>query len=187
MHDVASQVHWHEPKYGQRAGFGKWGKVKTPYDLFMESEGIPCFRDIGVSKVQNLPLAPWKRLGGRGSYIQLHGTESKWGCYLVEVPGRGALNAEKHLFEKIIFVVEGRGSTEVWLEGDKKRHTFEWQQGSLFAIPLNAMHRIVNASSSPALLLAGTTAPVTLNTLQSVDAIFNCPMQFRDRFSGGDD
>jgi hypothetical protein len=37
------------------------------------------------------------------------------------------------------------------------------------------------------LLLAGTTAPVVLNALQSVDAVFNCPMQFRDRFSGGDD
>jgi hypothetical protein len=84
----------------QAGRFGKWGRVKTPYDQFMESEGIPCFRDIGISKVQNLPLLPWKRLGGRGTYIQLHGTESKWGCYLVEVPGRGALNPEKHLFEK---------------------------------------------------------------------------------------
>ena len=80
MHDVASKVHWHEPTGGKRAGFGSWGRVKTPYDQFMESEGIPCFRDIGISKVQNLPLLPWKRLGGRGTYIQLHGTESKWGC-----------------------------------------------------------------------------------------------------------
>ena len=37
MHDVASKVHWHEPVGGKRAGYGKWGKVKTPYDLFMES------------------------------------------------------------------------------------------------------------------------------------------------------
>src|SRR4029079_5639396 len=94
MHDVASKVHWHEPIGGKRAGFGSWGRVKTPYDQFMESEGIPCFRDIGIAKVQNLPLRPWKRLGGRGTYIQLHGTESKWGCYLVEVPGRGALHPE---------------------------------------------------------------------------------------------
>ena len=32
---------------------------------------------------------------GRGTYIQLHGTEGKWGCYVVEVPGAGALNAGK--------------------------------------------------------------------------------------------
>src|SRR5207302_2836809 len=121
MHDVAHKVHWHEPTGGKRAGFGKWGRVKTPYDLFMESEDIPCFRDIGISKVQNLPLTLWKRLGGRGTYIQLYGTESKWGCYSAEVQGRGALYPQKHQFEKIFFVVEGRGSTGVCLHGDCRR------------------------------------------------------------------
>ena len=187
MHEITGQVHWHEPSGFKRAGFGKFNRPKTPYDLFMESEDIPIYRDIGVSKVQNLPLQPWKRMGGRGSYIQLHGTEGKWGCYVVEVPGAGALNAEKHMYEEIYLVVEGRGSTEVWLEGDSKRHVFEWQKGSLFSIPVNAMHRIVNASSSPALLLAGTTAPNLMNLINNTDAIFNCPYQFRDRFSGADD
>ena len=92
MHDIPGQTHWHEPTAGQRAGFGKFGRPKTPYDIFMESEGIPIYRDIGVSKVQNLPLAPWKRTGGRGTYIQLHGTEGKWGCDVIEVPGAGALS-----------------------------------------------------------------------------------------------
>ena len=148
-HDVPGQVHWHEPAGGKKAGYGKFGRPALPYDKFMEAEGIPVYRDIGVSKVQNLPLAPWQRMGGRGSFIQLFGTEGKWGCYVVEVPARGALNPEQHLYEEIFYVVEGRGSTEVWHEGDKKRHMFEWQQGSLFSIPLNAMHRIVNATSSP--------------------------------------
>ena len=48
MHDVPG-THWHEPTAGKRAGFGKFGRPKTPYDLFMESEGIPIFRDIGIS------------------------------------------------------------------------------------------------------------------------------------------
>src|SRR6516165_9671722 len=165
MHEIAGQIHWHEPSGFKRAGFGKFERPKTPYDLFMETEGIPVYRDIGVSKVQNLPLQPWPRMGGRGSYIQLHGTEGKWGCYIVEV----------------------RGSTEVWLEGDNRRHAFEWQKGSLFSIPVNAMHRIVNASSAPALLLAGTTAPNLMNLINNADAIFNCPYEFRDRFSGADD
>jgi mannose-6-phosphate isomerase-like protein (cupin superfamily) len=186
MHDVPGS-HWHEPSAGKRAGFGKFGRPKTPYDLFMESEGIPVFRDIGVRRVQNLPLKPWRRLGGRGTYIQLHGTEGKWGCYLVEVPGAGALNAEKHLYEEVYFVVEGRGSTEVWLDADSRRHVFEWQKGSLFSIPVNAWHRIVNAGSAPALLLAGTTAPNLMNLINNVGAIFDCPYEFRDRFSGADD
>src|SRR6188474_2430543 len=146
MHDVPGQVHWHEPVGGKRAGFGKFGRPKTPYDIFMESEGIPIYRDIGVSKVQNLPLAPWKRLGGKGSFIQLHGTEGLWGSYVVEVPGAGALNPEKHLYEEQYLVVDGRGTTEVWVDGNPKKLTFEWQRGSIFAIPMNATHRIVNAT-----------------------------------------
>ncbi len=187
-HDaIGGQVHWHEPSGHKRAGYGKFGRPKTPYDKFMESEGIPIVRALGISKVQNLDLAPWKRRGGNGSYIQLYGTEGKWGCYIVEVPGSGALNPEKHLYEEIFFVVEGRGSTEVWLEGEQKRHVFEWQQGSLFSIPVNAMYRIVNATSSPALLLGGTTAPNLMNLIDNVDMIFNTPYQFRDRFSGAED
>ena len=186
-HELPGQVHWHEPAGGRKAGHGKFGRPASPYDKFMEADGIPVHRDIGVSKVQNLPLAPWRRMGGRGTYIQLYGTEGKWGCYLVEVPARGALNEEKHLYEEIYYVVEGRGSTEVWLEGDTRRHIFEWQAGSLFSIPVNAMHRVVNATSSPALLLAGTTAPNLMNLLNNTGAIFGTPYQFRDRFSGADD
>ena len=66
--------------------------------------------------------------------------------YVVEVPGAGALNVDRHLYEKVVLVVEGRGTTEVWQEGQDKRHVFEWQKGSLFAIPLNAY----TVSSMPA-------------------------------------
>ena len=144
-HDATD--HWHEPKAGESAGKGKFTRPPMPYDRFMEMEGIPVYRDIGVRTVLDLPLQPWKRLGGRGSYIQLLGTEGLWGQYVVEIPPRGALNPERHLYEKVVFVVEGRGSCEVWREGQKKQ-TFEWQKGSLFTIPLNAHHRLVNASNS---------------------------------------
>ena len=41
--------------------------------------------------------------------------------YVVEVPGAGALNAERHLYEEIYYVVEGRGTTEVWQDGSSKK------------------------------------------------------------------
>ncbi len=183
------KAEWKEPS-GQekKAGFGHFKKLPTAYDTFMEEEGIPVFRGLGIRNVRNLELQPWKRLGGRGSYIQLYGTEGKWGCYVVEVPSAGELNPEKHMFEKIYMVIEGRGSTEVWLEGsENKKHVFEWQPGSIFSIPMNAWHRIVNATTSPALLQAGTTGPVVINALQNTDAVFNNPYLFTDRFSTADD
>jgi len=186
MHDYL-KPHWHEPNGDKRAGFGTFSRVKTPYDLFMESEGLPIFRDIGIRNVRSLPLEPWERMGGNASFIQLTGTESKWGSFVIEVPGRGALNPIHHMYEQIFWVVEGRGTTEVWLEGDTRRHIFEWQAGSMFSIPFNAWYRLVNASSSPALLLGGNTAPNIMNLINDVGAIFNCPYQFRDRFDGADD
>jgi len=182
MHDTPDQVHWHEPKAGENAGYGKFKRAPMPYDRFMEAEGVPVYRGIGVRRVQDLPLAPWKRLGGRGSYIQLFGTEGLWGLYLVEIPSAGALNVERHLYEKVVLVVEGRGTTEVWQEGQGKRHAFEWQKGSLFSIPLNAYHRLVNAASAPALLLCGTSAPNVMNVIDNTDFVFNCPYTFSDRF-----
>ena len=98
------------------------------------------------------------------------------------MPAAGALNPEKHLYEEIFFVLEGRGSTEVWHE-DGSRHVFEWQKGSLFSIPVNAMHRIVNATNAPALLLAGTTAPNLIDLVGNTKFIFDCPYSFTDRFS----
>ena len=184
MHDTVKDTHWHEPKAGENAGTGTFSRPKLPYDRFMEAEGVPVYRGIGASAVQDLPMAPWKRLGGRGTYIQLYGTEGLWGMYVVEVPGAGALNVERHLYEKIVFVVEGRGSTEVWQEGETKRHVFEWQKGSLFTIPLNAFHRIVNAGSAPALLLCGTSAPNVMNLLDAPEFVFDCPHAFREALFG---
>src|SRR3954452_4763802 len=70
MHELTGRTHWHEPTGSKRPGFGEIGRPKTPYVLFMDSEVIPIYRDIGLRKVQNLPLAPWNRLGGKGSFIQ---------------------------------------------------------------------------------------------------------------------
>ena len=183
-HDGHTNRPWTEPTDNKtKSGFGRFAAPQSPYDIWMESQDIPVFRDIGVRRVQDLPMKPWKMMGGNASFIQLYGTEGMWGCHIIEVPGAGALNAVKHIYEQQYFVVEGRGSTEVWEEGrEDKTHVFEWQKGSLFSLPLNARYRIVNAASSPALLLGGNTAPNVMNIYDSPDFIFDCPYNFRNRF-----
>ena len=82
MHEVTSD-HWHDPEGLKNAGVGAWKRPNTAYDDFMEAQGIPIFRSIGVRRVQDMPLEPWPRMGGRGTFIQLYGTEGRWGCYVV--------------------------------------------------------------------------------------------------------
>src|SRR5262249_16026614 len=62
-----------------------------------------------------------------------------------------------------------------------------WQKGSLFSIPLNAYHRLVNAASAPALLLCGTSAPNVMNVIDNTDFVFNCPYTFSERFAAAED
>src|SRR6185436_4848456 len=67
-----------------------------------------------------------------------------------------------------MFVLEGIGSTEIWTgDGDRKR-MFEWGEGSLFAIPMNAKHRLVNGSNRRALLICGNNAPPIFNLFDDV-------------------
>ena len=65
--------------------------------------------------------------------------------------------------------------------------TFEWGEGSVFSLPLNTWHRLVNGSREPAVFLATNTAPLMMNTLCNTDFIFDCDFRFTDRFRGAED
>ena len=182
-----------EPTGNQRAGWHKDAEGKdtsytvrmaTAWEKFLKEEGLPVFVAVGVRDSHELPRADWPRVGGKGTYIQVIGTNNKTGMFVVEVPPRSALKPQKHMYEERYIVLEGRGSTEVWKNGDTAMTAFEWQQWSLFSIPLNANFRIVNASSSPALLLGVNAAPPAINMYQNRDFIFDSDFNFGDRLGG---
>jgi quercetin dioxygenase-like cupin family protein len=177
-----------EPVGGAFGAKTEYARPKAPYDLFMESEGIPILREVGVRDIREMKLEPWARTGGNGAYVQLLGTEELWGMYVIEIPPGGALNPEHHLYEETFYVVEGRGSTEVWIgDDDKNRASFEWQAGALFSIPLNSTHRLVNATNKPARLVVATTAPSLMNHFRDNDFIFNSDYRFTERYDGDAD
>jgi hypothetical protein len=83
------------------------------WDYWLEREGIPVYRGNYVEDVYTLPLGEWPRLGGRGAYLSLANQQVTNG-YVVEIPAGGELKPERHLFEKIMYVLSGNGSTQVW-------------------------------------------------------------------------
>ncbi len=160
----------------------------TFYDEWMQEQGIPIVEGIaGIEDILELPRRPWARLGGSGTFIQLEGTRQVYkGLYVAEIPAGGALEPEKHMYDELIYIWRGRGLAEVWhVEGSKR--TFEWGEGSLFAVPTNAWHRLVNGGREPVLFLAATNAPAVMNAFHNTDFIFNCDYNFTDRFTGQDD
>jgi len=100
---------------------------KAAYLRWMEQEGIPIFDGLAVEDVTELPRKPWARMGGSGSYIQLKGSGGVTGMYVVEIPPGGALEPERHMYDELLYILKGRGSTEVWYDGMRKQ-TFEWSE-----------------------------------------------------------
>ena len=87
--------------------------LKTAYDRFMESEGIPIVEGWYVADVRETERCPWKRLGGKGAFIQLYGLEDITALYVVEISPGDALKTERHMYEEIYYILAGSGSTEV--------------------------------------------------------------------------
>lgn len=168
---------------GKSDNYGLRGK--PTYEVWMEKEGIPIYEaSTGIENITELPRRPWARLGGLGTFIQLGGTKQAGKLlYLAEIPAGSALEPEKHLYDELIYILQGRGLAEVWQEGGSKR-SFEWGEGSLFATPTNAWHRLVNGGGEPVLFFAVTSAPIVMDAFRNAEFIFNCDYNFTDRYRG---
>jgi quercetin dioxygenase-like cupin family protein len=168
-----------------------WQKLKGTSDTFYdrwvrEEERVPQLEGLHVDDLCTVELAPWERKGGKGVYVNLAGQRVA-DAHICEIPPGGRLNPEKHMYEEMVLVIRGRGATTVWNEGEPKL-TFEWQTGSLFALPLNSWHQLYNGSGSePARYLAFTDAPLVLNRFRSLDFVFGCTHVFRDRYTYSED
>jgi mannose-6-phosphate isomerase-like protein (cupin superfamily) len=167
----------------------KWPTLErqTAYERWLLEEGIPVVRGSAIPSLHEVALAPWPRMGGRGAYVSLADQQDDDG-YVVEIAPGGSLNPERHMFEELIYVCSGRGTTEVWQDDGGATRTLEWQRGSVFAVPLNAAHRHHNTSGrEPARLFAVTSFPKMLNLMRDRAFIFGNPWRFRDRFDAESD
>ncbi len=162
-------------------------QVVNTYEEWLKQEGIPVIKDYSIKDMMQVPLKPWKRKGGNGAFINLVGSEQQIDSYLCEIPSGGSLKPQRHLYEEVILILDGRGATTVWATGGKK-HTFEWQRGSLFSPPLNVWHQHFNGQGDkPARYLGVTLAPITMNLFHDIDFVFNTDWVFKGRYNEEDE
>ncbi len=156
---------------------------KTYYEHWMEKEGVPIIEGSGVRDLRDLTLGHWKRLGCEGAYLQLGGLDGTTGVYVGKLaPGR-SLEPEKHLYEKIVYILQGEGVAEIQQQG-RLPQVFTWHAGSVLSPPMNATHRLINHSDEPAVFLAVTTAPMALEHYRNERFVFNNDFAFVDRYDG---
>ena len=153
----------------------------SAYQAFIEKEGIPNITGFAIDDLRTVEVKPWTRLDCLGAYINLDGNGGTNDAYVAEIPPGGKMAAEKHLFEKDIYVLAGRGATLVG-DAPDSRTSFEWKEGSIFSIPINVWHQHMNGSGrESARFLAVTTLPITLSLFHNEDFIFNNDFVFDDR------
>jgi mannose-6-phosphate isomerase-like protein (cupin superfamily) len=160
---------------------------ETPYTRWVKSEGLEIQSAIYQYDLHTIELKPWARRGGKGVFLNHDASRTSNDAYVCEIPPGKELAPQRQLFEEMVYILDGRGSTSVWNDAGAKV-TFEWKKGAIFAIPLNTMHQHFNGSGKePARFVSVTNAPTIINAFGDIDFVFNTKYDFEERFNGEPD
>ena len=160
---------------------------ETPYTRWVQNEGLDIISAHYVPSLNTVDLKPWARRGGKGVFINHEASRTSNDCYVCEIAPGKQLEPQRQLFEEMIYVLSGRGSTTVCNDAGV-RITFEWQAGALFAIPLNCTHQHFNGSGKEAArFVAVTNGPPVINLYEDLNFVFGTQHDFANRFNGEPD
>ena len=151
-----------------------------PYGDWAAGQGVPIVEDFGVDLLA-VETAPWAMFGCDGALVHLKGRGDFVSILVLDLASGGGTESQRHLFEEVVYVLSGHGSTVVETH-DGRRHSFEWGPRSLFALPLNCRYRHFNGSGRERARLASTTnLPIMLNLFHNPGFIFDNGFDFRER------
>jgi mannose-6-phosphate isomerase-like protein (cupin superfamily) len=170
------------PGSGTRDGRLRFGI--SPYLDWVAGEGVPFVDDFAVDLLHT-PVGTWDRFGASGAVINVKGRGDYLDLWLLELAAAASTVPVQHLFEVIVYVISGHGSTSIEVGGEQR--AFEWGPGSMFALPLNGRYQFFNSSGRAPARLAMTTAfPITMNLLHNDAFIFGADYDFRERLGSAE-
>jgi len=150
------------------------------YLEWLKTEGIPTTEDFGIDLFA-VETRPWARLGVNGAAVHLKGRGDFLNMFLLELPPAASTSPQQHLYEEVVYVLSGIGSTTIEV-ADGRKHTFEWGPKSMFAIPLNTKYRHFNGSGAEqARLVSTTNLPAVMNMFHNEKFIFDNDWRFDER------
>ncbi len=148
--------------------------------LGRQAKACPVVEDYGIDLFE-VETAMWPRFGVKAAAVHLKGRGDFANMFLFDIPPGGSTAPQRHLYEDVIYVLEGTGSTQVEFADGRKR-SFEWGPRSLFAIPLNAKHRHFNGSGRERALIVSTTdLPLVMNMFHNERFVFDTDFEFAER------
>ncbi len=155
------------------------GFLIDPYLVWAQGEGVPIVEDFGVD-LHKVETAPWARMDCAGAFVHLKGRGDFMSIFVIDLAPGAKSAPQRHLFEEVIYVLSGHGSTTITVDGEA--HSFEWGPNSLFALPLNARYQHFNGSGAEtARLISGNDLTIMINLFHDEDFIFENPAEFAGR------
>lgn len=159
----------------------------TPYDLWLEKarERMPVFEGLLIQDARTEPLERWEDMGVDGLYIKMADYQITDG-WLLEIPPHGQINPQRHMFEAGMYFFGGPGHITIQQEGQRPQRA-DFGHRSLFSVPMNVAYQIFNDSDEPVRVVAVTSFPFIINSMNSEEFAFQNPFVFRDRYDGEED
>jgi quercetin dioxygenase-like cupin family protein len=151
-----------------------------PYLDWVAREGLKVTEDYGIDLFK-VETGHWPRYDVNAAAVHLKGRGDFANMFLYAIGPGKSTSPQRHLYEEVIYVLEGSGNTQLEFDDGTKR-SFEWGAKSLFAIPLNARHRHFNGSGRERALLVSTTdMPLVMNAFHNERFVFDNPFDFSER------
>lgn len=150
------------------------------YQEWLDKQGLPVVSGLAID-MMTVETTFWPRLGADAAFVHLDARGDYCSLYVCDLQPGGSTEPQRHLFEEVVYVLDGRGSTVFELEDGTKR-SFEWGRGSLFALPVNVRYRHYNASGSQrARLAAVSNLPMVMKLFRNESFVFDTPFDFSER------
>ena len=153
-----------------------------PYLAWCEREGPAIVEEFAVD-LKQIETAPWQRLGEgcHGAFVHLKGRGDFQSIHLIELEPGTSTDWIRHVYDDVYYVLSGHGSAKIEVRAGHS-YNFEFGPHALFAPPLNAPHRLFNASGSEPIRIASTNnAPLWINLAHDDTFIFENPFTFEGR------
>jgi mannose-6-phosphate isomerase-like protein (cupin superfamily) len=167
--------------------------LTDPYLEWLADQKIPVTEDFGADLLA-VETAPWDLLGANAAVVNLKGRGDFISVIVVEIPPGQSTEPQRHLYEEVVYVLSGHGTTVIESADGRRKHSFEWGPKSLFALPLNTRYRHFSTSGTePARFASTTNLPMQLNLFHNRKFVFDNDWDFGERmgdeahFSGDGD
>jgi mannose-6-phosphate isomerase-like protein (cupin superfamily) len=162
-------------------------RIPDAYENWLEKEGVLVHETFYIPNMHEIEVGPWERKGGKGAVVHIDNPHMPNDMHVVDIDPGGKSEPEHHMYEVNFYIVSGRGATTVWTD-DSKKQTFEWGEGALFTVPLNAWYQHFNGTGdTKARYIATTNAPPMMRLFRDDNFMFNCPTMFESRYSGDEE